>query len=919
MNMFQLTEDIFRAFLHCETKSYFKLSDSVEPLSELIHLQQSLFEKFKQKCQRRLRSRFGDDEFHEGSVLPQNLAKAKDRLLLNCMAETPQIKSRINALERVPTSGNTSNTKHNPYVPIRFVPSEKIADHDKFLLAFDAIALAAASGRTLLVGKIMHGDELATVTVKLLPYIKIAQSIINKITSQQACQTPPPLILNKHCVECGFRVQCRQVALKSDDLSLLSGMPDKERKRLHNRGILSVTQLSYLFRPRRKRRSLASKPDKNSYALRALAIRDNKIHIVGKPELKITGTPVYLDVEGVPDRGCYYLIGILTPSGSSWVRQFFWADEVSDEKEMWNSFLRSVGSIENPQLIHYGGYETTFLKRMKDRYGADSTLPLLTRLIEGSVNVLKVIYAQVYFPTYANGLKEITRYLGFGWSDSAASGINALMWRLKWESSRDPALKEKLITYNAEDCEALEKVTNTVMKLCDAQTGALRSNDYDIVEVDFLRREKAYPLGRNEFAIPELEKINKSAYWDYQRNRIYLRSSPSVKAAVQRADKRPSKPVHVNKTIELRARPACCPKCGAKRIEKHDRHSRVVHDLRFSRSSIKRWVIRYCFHRYICCSCGATFLPVDSPATKSKYGSDLRSYIVYQIIELRIPQTTVEDSLSQLFGLDMGAGAVHLQKTLASRVYEVTYKGILKDLVRGQLLHVDETKISIDGRDAFVWVLASHEAVAYIYTDSREGDMVQELLRDFKGVLVSDFYAAYDSIDCPQQKCLIHLIRDLNEDALKHPFNEELMELVRQFAGLLKPIIETIDRFGLKTRFLRKHKVEVTRYNRLLSTRTYSTEVAIKYQKRFQQSAERLFTFLDYDNVPWNNNNAEHAVKPFAKLRHVICGMSTPKGIREYLVLLSVAETCKYRGVSFLDFLHSGEKNIDDFMKECPR
>lgn len=58
---------------------------------------------------------------------------------------------------------------------------------------------------------------------------------------------------------------------------------------------------------------------------------------------------------------------------------------------------------------------------------------------------------------------------------------------------------------------------------------------------------------------------------------------------------------------------------------------------------------------------------------------------------------------------------------------------------------------------------------------------------------------------------------------------------------------------------------------------------------------------------------AEHAIKPFAKLRHVFGGVSTPKAIHDYLVLLSVAETCKYRGISFLDFLRSGELDIDKF------
>ena len=78
-------------------------------------------------------------------------------------------------------------------------------------------------------------------------------------------------------------------------------------------------------------------------------------------------------------------------------------------------------------------------------------------------------------------------------------------------------------------------------------------------------------------------------------------------------------------------------------------------------------------------------------------------------------------------------------------------------------MHADENGANIKGKLAYVWVLTNLHEVAYIYAESREGGMVQNLLREFKGVLVFDFYAAYDSIECPQQKCLIHLVRDLND------------------------------------------------------------------------------------------------------------------------------------------------------------
>ena len=73
-----------------------------------------------------------------------------------------------------------------------------------------------------------------------------------------------------------------------------------------------------------------------------------------------------------------------------------------------------------------------------------------------------------------------------------------------------------------------------------------------------------------------------------------------------------------------------------------------------------------------------------------------------------------------------------------------------------------------------------------------------------------------------------------------------------------------------------------------------------------------MFTFLGYDGIPWNNN-AEHAIKAFARLRNVIGTNSTAKSMRDYLVLLSVAETYNCKGLNFLSFLRSGAMDLDGF------
>ena len=93
----------------------------------------------------------------------------------------------------------------------------------------------------------------------------------------------------------------------------------------------------------------------------------------------------------------------------------------------------------------------------------------------------------------------------------------------------------------------------------------------------------------------------------------------------------------------------------------------------------------------------------------------------------------------------------------------------------------------------------------------------RRLLKDFKGVLVSDFYTAYDAINCPQQKCLIHFIRDLNDDLLKFPYDDGFKLLAKEFTDLVKPMIETVGKHGLKKRFLGKHRMFVDRFYKRLS------------------------------------------------------------------------------------------------------
>ena len=100
----------------------------------------------------------------------------------------------------------------------------------------------------------------------------------------------------------------------------------------------------------------------------------------------------------------------------------------------------------------------------------------------------------------------------------------------------------------------------------------------------------------------------------------------------------------------------------------------------------------------------------------------------------------------------------------------------------------------------------------------------------------------------------------LERRLVKHPYDDELKQLVGAFAGLVKPMVETVDRRGLKKRFLGKQQILLNDSTSASATMMPS-ETARKIIERLQKNRNTMFTFLDFDDVPWNNNNAEHAIK----------------------------------------------------------
>ena len=693
-------------------------------------------------------------------------------------------------------------------------------------------------------------------------------------------------------------------------------MGDKELRKHNRKGIFTVTQLSCTFRLRKRGKRVKRKNQPHYFALQAAAIRDKKTYVLKPPSLAVSPVRVYFDIEGNSDKSFAYLLGMIIDERGVETRHSLWADTRDDEKTIFGKMLEILGQYDDFTLIHYGSYESPFLRRVKKAFDLN---PTIDKVMGRAVNLLPIISSHIYFPVYSNGLKTIGRHLGFEWTDPDASGLKSIVMRNEWENLHDERLKQELECYNLEDCLALKRVAETVFTTCDRMAKenggpevalgscvVARAEDINTVTT---RRE----YGQDTFVLDDFEFINECAYFDYQRERVFLRTNKTVRKATNKSRrKNRSRKPRVNRTIEARCKK--CPRCDGSEIVrwKSRPHIKIAYDLKLTDSGINRQVIACTAAVHHCKECEKTFLP-PRYMRRDKHFHGLKSWAIYQHIVHRISFQRIEAMIEECFGFHVHLEEIHHFKALMVHYYQSTYKNILANLLKGKLIHCDETHVNFQVGKGYVWVLANMENAVYVYRSTRDGDWLQDLLIDFKGVLVSDFYSAYDSLACEQQKCLVHLIRDMNHDLLSSPYDEEFKMLVSEFGTLLRGIVATIDRHGLRYHYIHRHDKDVSRFYQCLSGRSFSSELAHDYWNRLSKYREKLFAFLQHDGVPWNNNNAEHAFRPFANYRKSSDGQMKECGLRDYLVLLTIYQTCKYRGISFLRFLLSRQRDIDHF------
>ena len=224
--------------------------------------------------------------------------------------------------------------------------------------------------------------------------------------------------------------------------------------------------------------------------------------------------------------------------------------------------------------------------------------------------------------------------------------------------------------------------------------------------------------------------------------------------------------------------------------------------------------------------------------------------------EGRLPLRTIQWYLKTVHQLRLSVGGIVQVIHGVARQAQPAVREVLERIRASPVVHADETGWREDGANAYVWTFST-ETERYFLRRGRGKVVVDEVLDEsFGGVLVSDFYAAYNHYPGPKQRCWAHLLRDIHDLRVVYP---EDAKLARWAKAIHKLYAEAKAFVHPQARQRRLAQLGLER--KLLSRcRPFLADplaVQGKLCRRIEHFIKELFVFVAEPAVPPDNNAAE--------------------------------------------------------------
>ena len=301
--------------------------------------------------------------------------------------------------------------------------------------------------------------------------------------------------------------------------------------------------------------------------------------------------------------------------------------------------------------------------------------------------------------------------------------------------------------------------------------------------------------------------------------------------------------------------------------------------------------------------CVPTLGAADGVVGQHRFGPRLLGMIAVLHDVGRMTVRTIQAHLASVFGVHVSIGAIaDALRTVATR--GAAQVAAIRDAVRASpVVHADETGWRQNGQNRYLWV-ASTATDRYFAIGRRTNDQIDAILgTDFSGILVTDFYAAYNHLLGLKQRCWAHVLRDAADLLVSFPDDRALIHWVDRLRRLFAAARDAPGDTPTARRTARRRLEE--RITRLCQTSATTDVPQRRLAARLLRHLSELFTFVTHPFVAATNNQAERDLRPHVIARKVWGGTRSEQGSQDAAARFSLFATWRARKLNPFDQVHA--------------
>jgi len=337
-----------------------------------------------------------------------------------------------------------------------------------------------------------------------------------------------------------------------------------------------------------------------------------------------------------------------------------------------------------------------------------------------------------------------------------------------------------------------------------------------------------------------------------------------------------------------------CPCCGGELQRCNRTRTRTIEDIL---EDLRTVVTEHTVHRDYCPACKKHVEPVVPDALpNAKIGHRTVALSAWLHYGVGVSISQVQELLGGQFQTHLSSGGLVAAWQRMAAIFEPWYVRIAEMARASAVLHADETGWRMNGQTWWLWCFANRTCCYYLIDPSRGGPALEKFFAEaFDGVLITDFWPAYNAFATERQCCLVHLLREL-EKVDQHNGSAEWQAFAKKLRRLLRDGIRLRKRPDFSPQRYASRIVRIDRRLRELAEAAYVDADASRLAKRLRRHTDELFTFLDHPDVTFDNNLAERMIRPPVILRKTSQSNRSEKGAAVQAVLMSIYRTLKLRG-----------------------